>query len=433
MVWFLYNILFTVVYLLMLPKFIGRMLKRGGYRAGFMQRFGCYDKETLRHIGDGGRIWIHAVSVGEIYVALKFMAGIREVEPAAEFVLSTTTSTGHKIAAKEINESDILLYFPADFPFAVKRVIRRLRPQMLILTENELWPNLLRYAKKNNVPVVLINGRISDSSFKGYSKLRAVTRRALQLVDLFLVQTDLDQKRLCDLGALPERVKVMGSAKYDVVKIDPGSERRARKIMESAGISIDDLVLLCGSTWPGEEKVLLQIYKALKPEIANLKLVLVPRHAERRAEVEEDIEQLGLLHTRRSELGASDVKLQDILLVDTTGELKDLYSVATVIFVGKSLCSTGGQNIIEPALPGKPIVVGPHLENFPDVAKDFMEAEAMIQVADAEELGIILKKMLENKQLREEYGDRARLLVPSKCGVVDASVKEIFAILNIND
>jgi 3-deoxy-D-manno-octulosonic-acid transferase len=255
--------------------------------------------------------------------------------------------------------------------------------------------------------------------------LKAITNRALQFVDLFLVQTKLDQERLCGLGAPAERVIVMGSAKYDVVKADPDAEKRARGIMESAGFGIEDLILLGGSTWPGEERILLNIYKNLKPEITNLKLVLVPRHAERRTEVEVDIAGFGLKHTRRSELGNAGVELRDILLVDTTGELKDLYSVASVIFVGKSLCSTGGQNIIEPALPGKPIVVGPHLENFPDVAKDFIEAKAMIQVTDADELEVILKKMLESSRLRAEYGDRARFLIPEKCGVVDASVEKI--------
>ncbi len=414
----------------MLPKFLVRMLKRGGYRNGFMQRFGCYDKETLERIGDGGKIWVHAVSVGEVYVALRFMEGIRAVEPDASFVLTTTTSTGHRIASKEIGDSDLLLYFPADFPFAVRRVVRRLRPRMLLLTENELWPNLLRCLKGDNVPVILINGRISDSSFKGYSKLQAITKRALQLVDLFLVQTSLDKERLCGLGAPAERIEVMGSAKYDVVKADPDSEKRARKLIESAGIGADDLVFLAGSTWPGEETILLGVYKRLKLEFANLKLVLVPRHAERRSEVEAEIAKLELKHTCRSELGKSSVELHDILLVDTTGELKDLYSVASVIFVGKSLCSTGGQNVIEPALPGKPIIVGPHLENFPDVAKDFTEAKAMVQVADAKELEEILKKMLESSTLREEYGDRARLLVPAKRGVVDASVKKILVVLN---
>ena len=432
MIWFLYNILFTVVYLLMMPKFISRMLKRGGYGAGFMQRFGVYDKETLVKIGDGGKLWIHAVSVGEVYIALRFMESIRAAESDVSFVLTTTTSTGHKIASKEIADEDVLLYFPADFPFAVRRVVRRLKPRALILTENELWPNLLRYVKKSEVPVILINGRISDSSFKGYSKLRLITHRALQFVDLFLVQTLLDKERLCNLGAPTERVEITGSAKYDVVKTDPDSEKRARETMESAGIAVEDLVLLGGSTWPGEEKVLLEIYKNLKPGLANLKLVLVPRHAERRAEVEADIKSLDLKHTRRSELGQKSVKLHDILLVDTTGELKDLYSVASVIFVGKSLCSTGGQNIIEPALPGKPIVVGPHLENFPDVAKDFTEANAMIQVADAKELEGALKKMLESSQLREEYGARARLLVPAKRGVVDASVKMILETVEAN-
>ncbi len=432
MIWFFYNILFSVVYLLMLPKFIGRMLKRGGYAKGFMERFGVYNDGIISKLRDGNRIWVHAVSVGEMYIALRFIEEVRTKTPDRKFIITVTTSTGHKIAEKAKHPDDVLVYFPSDFPFAVKRVVRKLSPEMLVLVENELWPNLLRYVKRADIPVVLINGRISDSSFRGYSKLKFVTRRALPLVDLFFVQTEMDKLRLVELGAPVDKIMVMGSAKYDVVKEDTNAAERARVIMDKAGIDESNLVLLGGSTWPGEELALLEIFKDLKDSFPKLKLVLVPRHAERRAEVENDIRQVGLDYTLRSNLDVPDVNLSDILLVDTTGELRDLYYAATVIFVGKSLGNNvGGQNIIEPALAGKPIIAGPHLENFPDVAKDFLSAKALIQVRDAEELRNVLQEMFADKSKRDEYGSRARLLIPQKRGVLNKTVDKILSVFSL--
>jgi 3-deoxy-D-manno-octulosonic-acid transferase len=430
MIWILYNICFAVGYLLMVPKFLLRMRKRGGYQKGFLQRLGIYPARLKARLSERRRIWIHAVSVGEIYVALRFIKSIRAVEPGTAFVLTTTTSTGHQVAARALPEDDILLYFPMDFPFIARRAVRRLNPRLLLLTENELWPNLLREAKKRGVPVALINGRISSSSYLGYRKIRWMTRPALRLVDLFLVQADVDRSRLLDMGADPGRVRVVGSVKYDVAEDDPGAEAKAREILGQAGIAAEDLVLLGGSTWPGEERVLLEAYQQLKARFPALRLVLVPRHMERRAEVEAEVARAGETGLLRSRLKTGEEKRKEgVLIVDTTGELKTLYAGASVIFVGKSLASTGGQNIIEPALFGKAIVVGPHLENFPDVAADFTAAKAMVQVQDAEELIGGVESLLADQALREEYGKRARALVEHKRGTIEASVRMVLELL----
>ena len=428
MKWIIYNCLFAIGYLLLLPKFLLRMARRGGYRKGFMQRFGRYDPGLHARLAEGGRVWVHAVSVGEVYVAFCFMEEWRRQDPAARFILTTTTSTGHRVAGQKLGDDDILLYFPADLSIIVGRVLDLLKPRALVLTENELWPNLLRACRRRNIPAMMINGRISASSHRGYRKLRWFSRDALELVDLFLVQSSLDQSRLLDLGAQASRVQVVGSAKYDVVQEDPESASRARETLALAGVEPEDMVLLGGSTWPGEEGVLLDIFKTLKPQFASLKLVLVPRHAERRAEVEAEITRRGLRHRRRSELSAGGAG-EDVLLVDTTGELKDLYTAASLIFVGKSLLHTGGQNVIEPALPGKAIVVGPHLENFPDVAEDFLEANALLQVEDAEQLQGVIKDLLQDKVARDAYGARARALVLQRRGVVKTSVSRILEMI----
>jgi 3-deoxy-D-manno-octulosonic-acid transferase len=244
-------------------------------------------------------------------------------------------------------------------------------------------------------------------------------------MNVLLAQSDDDRERLLGLGADPDRVRVMGSAKYDVVEIDPASTAQAEATLRLAGIGETDLVLLGGSTWPGEEAILARVYRKLKVSFPTLRLVLVPRHAERRAEVEAVLKAEGVSWLRRSELAAADGRAADVLLVDTTGELKHLYGCADVVFVGKSLTCTGGQNILEPALHGRPVVVGPHLENFPDVERDFREAAALVQVPDEQELAAEVELLLGDKEAREELGKRARDLVLSRRGVIDASVREL--------
>jgi len=365
MFWFLYNLLFLFGFLLLLPRFIYRMCRRGGYRHNFMQRAACYDHTVRSKLAPGDRIWVQAVSVGEVFVALRFMEELRARQPDVRFVLSTNTSTGHAIAKERINSVDQLIYFPVDFPAVMSSVL-----------------NLIR---------ILVNGRISEHSYAGYRKLRVFTRRILEQVDLLCVQSDGDAERLRALGAPAERVHVMGSAKYEVVCSDSQREAHAASLLELAGIGDEQPVLLGGSTWPGEERVLLDIYIALREEHPGLMLVLAPRHVERTPEVLKEIDQCGLSVVQRS------------TLLDSTGELTSFYPHADIIFIGKSLTQHGGQNIIEPAMFGKPIVVGPNMENFPVVIDDFLEAGAIVQVADATELQIA-PSWCSRCHSREDYG-----------------------------
>jgi len=326
----------------------------------------------------------------------------------------------------------VLLYFPSDFPFIINRVLNILKPTALILTESELWPNLIRGARSRNIPVILINGRISESSHKGYRLLRVFFRRIVRSIDLLLVQTRQDEQRLLDLGADQGNIRVMGTAKYDIAQFDSVGEKFTRELLKTVGFDSDSLIIVGGSTWPGEESILLDVYKRLREDTERLKLVLVPRHAERRVEVEAEIVKRGLRHIRRSEIGRQigEKVAPEILLVDTTGELKNFYACASVIFVGKSLTSHGGQNIIEAALFGKPIVIGPNMENFPDVTSDFLSANAIIQVQDANGLEQAFRSLLEEKDLREAYGRHASEVVWEKKGVVHASIEFIFEIMN---
>ncbi|MFO7870090.1 MAG: 3-deoxy-D-manno-octulosonic acid transferase [Kiritimatiellia bacterium] len=423
MLWFIYNLLFCAGYLLMLPRFIWRMCRRGGYARNFAQRLAVYSKKTLNLVRERERIWIHAVSVGEVYVALNFISEFRRLAAEKAFILTTTTSTGYKVAENKIDKRDVLLYFPVDLPGVPKKALKRLRPQALVLTEGEVWPNLIRKAKDYGIPVALINGRISGSSYRGYHALRLFFRRIFASFDLALMQTEADSRRILELGAGKAAVRTAGTAKYDVAAGGAAGADKALGVLRQAGLNPEASVIVGGSTWPGEEAALIEVYRALKGSFPDVGLVLVPRHAERSESVLREAEKLGLICVRRSFLRPGELSqtsrgaTPDILLVDTTGELQDFYACASVVFVGKSLTASGGQNIMEPAVLGKPIVTGPHLENFPVVSSDFLSAKAIVQARDTGELENAIRSLLGDAVKRTEYGRRAREIVESKRGV----------------
>ncbi len=478
MIWFVYNVLFAVGYTLMLPKFLVRMRRRGGYGPGFMQRFGIYDDALQAKLQERPRVWVHAVSVGEVFVALHIIEAMRERLGAGDreqgvgvrsqelgFILTTTTSTGHALAKERLSGDDVLLYFPTDFPAIARRVVKQLSPVAVLLTECELWPNLLRHLNRKQVPVFVINGRISASSYRGYSKVRPFFRRAVQWVDQLFVQAEVDRERLLSLGTPEDRISVMGSAKYDVAQPDDEGGAIARQILVDAGMNPNETLFVAGSTWPGEEAAILAIVARLRERHPDLQLILVPRHMERRDEVEALLKESGLAYVKRTDMGSKTESGKQtaemgsgeprgsaednretresretlmgsagekerlapcVLLADTTGELKHYYSVGSVIFVGKSLGDNdGGQNPIEPALFSKPIVVGPHMENFPGVIQDFLTADALIQVSDAGELEAQLELLLSDAAMREAYGKRAGDLVARKRGVVERTISSI--------
>ena len=421
MLWVLYNIVFTVGYLLMMPYFLMRMWRRGGYRKGFLQRLAVYP-ESLRHeLSSRRRIWMHAVSVGEMFVALRVMHAMRSRKDDIAFVVTTTTSTGHAVAAQRLAKEDVLLYFPADFPWIVSRVLKMIDPVALILTECEIWPNLMRQAHARNVPVMLYNGRISDSSYRGYRYAKCILRPVLEPVALCLMQTEADRMRILSLGASEARAHAFGTVKYDMSSAENVQMGTARDILDKASFNNGCPILLGGSTWPGEEKILLDIFTHLKQEHNALKLILVPRHAERATDIEKEILARKLPYVRRSRVdvqGSCPDNKPEVMLVDTTGELIGFYACATVIFVGKSLTEHGGQNFIEPASLGKAVVVGPHLENFPLVAEEFRAADAFVQVRDASGLEQALKRFFGDEEKRTEYAARAESLVRSRQGTV---------------
>ena len=399
MKWFVYNLLFAAVYPFLLPGFLLRMLRRGGYAARMGDRFALYPADFPGACADDGDspIWIHAVSVGEVQIAAQLMREWRKAEPGVRFCFSTTSSTGWKIAEKELAEPgsgpsasarDFLIYNPLDFPNFVKSALNRIRPRAIVLTESEIWPNFIMRAKKAGVPLFLVNARISDRSAPRYRLARWFFKDVFGSFTEIFAQSDLDAGRIRaamrkeDAG----KVSVTGSFKFDVARRDGEKEAELREWIGSYA-----KILLGGSIWPGEDKVLLDIYReilkriAAHPGASEPILVLAPRHFEKADDVEANIRAAGFGCVRRSRGDRRGER--SVFLCDTTGEMMGLFGICDAAFVGKSLCAHGSQNMIEPCLCGKPTFVGPFTENFRPVMSDLLSSRAIVQVKDAAELG----------------------------------------------
>ena len=426
MKWFFYNALFTVVYFAMLPSFLLRMKRRGGYKARMGDRFARYPDDILAALSSDCalRIWVHAVSVGEVQVAGQLMRAIREADPSVRFVFSTTSSTGWRIAEKEVADGDILIYNPLDFPRFVKKSFDLIRPKAIILTETEIWPNFIREAKKRGVPLFLANARISDRSAPRYKALKCFFGEVFRCFTKIYAQSDLDASRLVDAGADSERMEITGSFKFDVAKRRPEKETELRDWIGAGRM------LLGGSTWPGEDEALLRIFSDL-PE--DVKLVIAPRHFEKADAVEENIRKAGFGCVRRSrgESVADAGRGRAVFLADTTGELMGLFGIASAAFVGKSLCEHGSQNMIEPCLCGIPTVVGPYTENFRPVMSDLLAADAIVQVADENGLRFALRRFFDpaEREYAEALGNRAKAAVERRRGATEKCARDILSFL----
>lgn len=415
MKWIIYNALFGVVYPFLLPGFLLRMARRGGYRARMGDRFALYQQDILKRLkAHSGWIWIHAVSVGEVQIAGQLMREWRAQDPEARFCFSTTSSTGWKMAEREVKEGDVLIYNPLDFPSWVKSALKIVRPKAIILTESELWPNFIMQARKYGIPLYLVNARVSDRSAPRYKKAKWFFGAVLGAFTRIFAQSELDKKRLTDAGAPEAKVEVTGSFKFDVAR---RNEAKERELSNWCG---GGRILLGGSTWPGEDEALLKIYRKLKERGDEVKLVIAPRHFEKADQVEANIVKSGFTCARRSKGTQGEV-----WLADTTGELMGLYGIASVVFVGKSLCEHGSQNMIEPCLCGKPTLVGPYTENFRPVMSDLKEGEGIIQVEDFAGLERETLRLFANRAEAEKLGVRAQAAVERRKGVVPRVVKSI--------
>jgi len=350
------------------------------------------------------------VSVGEVVAVEGIIKGLKLAYPACRIVLTVTTRSGHELALKKYKDAAEVLWSPLDLSGVVQTFVQAIKPVFYVAAETELWPNLFAALAKGNIPVFVLNGRISDAAYPKYRLVRKIFQSLLHQVSFFCMQSPLDAERIIGLGAPKERVVCSGNVKFDNV-FD------ARAVTPSFfGLKDEEMVFVAGSTHPGEEAVMLTVYKALCSEFPLLRLVLVPRHPERAKEVADIVKTSGYLPVFLSARGCHLIKEGEVLVVDVIGQMMPLYSVATVVFVGKSLTCKGGHNIIEPAVFAKPIVIGPHMDNFKDITAVFIENKALIQVADASMLCATVKDLLGDPLKRMDMGKRAKMVVEQHRG-----------------
>jgi 3-deoxy-D-manno-octulosonic-acid transferase len=356
--------------------------------------------------------------VGEVLAARALVGPLKQRFPAHKLFLSTTTVTGHAVARKSVRGIDGLFFAPFDFPAAVRTALRVVNPALLLLVETEIWPNLIHEARRRGTRVAMVNGRLSQQSFNGYRRLRRFLKRILWQVDLFLMQGDAHAARILELGAPPERVRVTGNLKFDAVDAAPIQEALARLLETPPGHP----VWVAGSTMPGEEAMVLSAYRRVREKVPGAALIVAPRHPERFGEVPALVEAAGFHCLSRTRLERGAWKNGSVVVLDTLGELAQVYPLASVVFVGGSLVPAGGHNILEPAVAGKAVVVGPHMENFREITDQFRAEDAVLQVGSAEELAGAVIALLTDDARRLALGARARLVVDRNRGAVRITV-----------
>jgi 3-deoxy-D-manno-octulosonic-acid transferase len=418
----LYSALLAAGLLASLPYWMFGKRRHGKYREGLGERLGKVPSRLQTQSTPA--IWVHAVSVGEVLAVSELVSQLRQRFQNYRVVVSTTTSTGRKLAAKHFGEDNVF-YFPLDFAFAIRPYLSVLRPRLIVLAETEFWPNFLRLAQASDARVAVVNARISDRSRPGYRRFRRILKRVLLNVDLFLAQTAEDASRLTDIGAPRDRVQVSGNLKFDVSAPDPppivGS---LRSNFQQTGARP---VVVCGSTVEGEEGLLLRAFENVLASHPRTVMILAPRRPERFGEVAQLLEQLGIRYWRRS-LWSGDAIAGGVFLVDTIGELASLYALADVAFVGGSLVPRGGHNIIEPAQHGVAIMVGNHTENFRDIVATF-ESRNGVRVVGAAEFPLVLMDLLSNEGERIALGRRGAETLRSQMGATEKTLRALEQLL----
>jgi 3-deoxy-D-manno-octulosonic-acid transferase len=401
---FIYNLFWPLGLLIFLPGYIAKMIRRGGYREKFGQRFGIYDGEVRNRLSNQRSTWLHAVSVGEVNIALKLANALRVIEPDLHCVLTTTTTTGFALARKTAPAWIEVMYTPLDYWPIMRCAFSVIRPARIILVEAEVWPNLAAAALARRVPLALVNARLSPRSERRYRRFRFFVAPMFRLLDLVCVPEPRDIERWTALGVAPKRIHVTGS-----IKFDPDVQTQSHTISASCsdGFSPDSLVLFGGSTHRGEEEMLARVFLRLQEQFPSLRLFIAPRHVERLQEIITQLSALPLRVKLASETIAQGAADAECMLLDTTGELQRWYGIATVVFIGKSLTAHGGQNPVEPILAGKPVVFGPHMENFATLAKSLVSNSAALQVNDTDSLVRTVAELLRDNEARQRLVQNA--------------------------
>jgi 3-deoxy-D-manno-octulosonic-acid transferase len=427
-VYLLYTVATLIVLVAMSPYFLYQAIRHKKYVGSLGQRLG-YLPVSLNLDGEPS-IWIHAVSVGEVLSVRPIIAELRKHDPSLRLFLSTTTMSGQQVARRNIADVDGVFYFPFDWTFTLRRTLDIIKPRLFVMVENEIWPNLLRECRRRGIKTVLVNGRISGRSFPRYHLVRPLFRRVLDDIDRFCVQGEETANRLLALGADPARVTITGSLKFDSLHTAPLPGRGPARVLRFFRVPAHRPVFVAGSTMKGEDEAVIRAFNRVRTASSvNPLLIVAARHPERFGEVERLCRSEGLATMRRSELAIDAEPRCDAVVLDTIGELAQLYQIATAVFVGGSLVPSGGHNILEPAVYGKPIVFGPHMENFAEIAETFLINGAAIQVGSARELEDIVVALMSDPVRRAGLGAAARALVDANRGAKDRTLAVIADLL----
>ncbi len=428
-------IIFDSIYLtasvLGAPYILFKMLTSERHRSGLYQRFGIVSERTSKKPG----IWIHGASVGEIITAKSIVEKIDREFPEWETFISTTTNTGYSVAKQNFSGKPIF-YFPVDLSWITRKVLRRIRPSCIILIELEIWPNFLVSVYEKNIPLIIVNGRISNKSFKAYriiSRISGAFYNSLtNKMNTYCARTELDAQRFRDLGISSEQVFVTGTMKYDNIPTHT-NENSKNELADLFRIKDNDLILIGGSTHEGEEEILLRIFERLSKTYPNLRLIIAPRHIERTRDVSRLIEKKGFTPVLKTSVDSSNYSWQnskkEIILIDTVGDLEKIYALSDYVFVGKSLVPSGGQNMMEPAGLGKPVIFGPHVFNFKEEVGMLLRNEAAKMVETEDELCGTIEFFIKNPEAAKEMGLRAQGVVSEKRGATEKNMDIIREIL----
>lgn len=421
----LYDLIFLAATVLLIPYYLFRSLVRGKARQGIRERLAWYAPGRLDPISGRRVFWVHAVSVGETRAAIPLVRALKRAYPDVAIVLTNVTETGQEIA-EGIREVDLCLFLPVDFSWVIRRALKRIRPELIVIVETEIWPNLVHRAKHRGIPVVLANGRISDRSFPRYRKLRCLFKPVLKHFSAFCMQSELDGYRIRAMGAQPEKIEVTRNLKFDMQARLPDAEEILADKM-TFGLTQDAAVWVAGSTHAGEEDILLETYRGLLAEGRNLSLVLVPRHPPRCGAICEMIRATGLGAVLRSEVEgrARPLDKGEVLVVDTVGEMLRFYALADLVFVGGSLVSTGGHNVLEASLMKKPAVFGPHVHNFKEISTLLLGAGGGICVEDGQDLAAMVRRLLDDPQQAQAMGEKGFGLLERNSGATAHVMKVI--------
>jgi 3-deoxy-D-manno-octulosonic-acid transferase len=408
MIRFIYNLFWPLGLVFFLPGYFVKMIRRGGYREKFGQRLGIYDGELRSRLSQRKSTWLHAVSVGEVNIALKLANSLRALEPDLHCVLTTTTTTGFTLASKNAPPWIEVMYTPLDYWPVMRRAVSVIGPTRILLVEAEVWPNLVALAHERRIPTILVNARLSPRSERRFRRFRFFVAPTFRQLELVCVQEQDDIDRWAAIGVVRDRIHAVGSIKYDPNEGDRMSDRQPN--VEAPGFRKAAqlrLVLFGGSTHQGEEEILATIFLRLREQFPSLQLFIAPRHVERLREIRAQLAALPLRVTLASEVMVRRESDADCIVLDTTGELQRWYSIATVVFIGKSLTARGGQNPVEPITAGKPVVFGPHMENFATLAKTLVSRKGAIQVHDIDSLERTISGLLRDSEARQRIVQRA--------------------------